>query len=402
MSERQEQESSGEGAGGSEAESPAAGEAQSPAGEEGGTSQGEGEGGEARSEGKAEAAPARRPGRGAFWLGLIAVLLALAAAGAGGYGYWRLERDLRGMEAEIAAQAERRAEARRELRQDLNGLGQELGSLQSSQEDLAGRSDRLDERLDAIQSSVRDLVARLEGGPSYWRLERIETLLLAADRVARLEGDAQAAYSALSSADTLLKELKDPGWLEVRRAVQSAMSALERTPEPDVAGIAFRLDSLMEAALELPVRTSHPGKLEPEAAAAPSDSQDGGDGLWARVSRGVAQFWTDVKGLVRLRRSGREMEPLLPPDQATFLRHNLVLSLQGARLAALRGKGDIYTRSLTEAGDWTERFFRDESEEVQAMLASLKELKDRRVSREVPDLAQPLRTFRQMRKERGD
>ncbi len=386
MSERQEQEGQGEG---TEAETGA----ESPAGEE---ERPEAEEAEAppTAEAAAAAAPPRPKARGAYWLGSLALLLVLAAAGAGGYGYWRLERSLEETQAEVAAQAERQGRVRqtlKDLRGEIQGIGQE-------QEDLVGRSGRLEQRLDSVQGAISDLIARLEGGPSYWRLERVETLLLAADRIARLEGDPKAAYAALSSADTLLRELKDPGWLEVRRAVQSAMSRLEQAPDPDIPGIAFRLVSLTEAALDLPLKGTRP--KVPEVPQTPAEEPEAGGGLWGRVTGALSQFWADIKSLVRLRRSGEDIQPLLPPDKSAFLRHNLVLNLQAARLAALRGEASLYSQSLTEARNWVQRFFQADTAEVQGMLNALEELTERPVARKLPELAEPLRTFRQVRKER--
>jgi uncharacterized protein HemX len=354
--------------------------------------------------GETTEAPPRR-GRGAYWLGALALLVALAGIGAGAYAYWRIDhrfiafdQSLSQLDQSLGQQAAQKQEIQNALA-DLRGS---LDSVRQGQEDLGNRDEQLAKRLSTIEDATQELRAQLESGPVFWRLERIETLLVTADRVARLEGEAKAAYAALESADNALRNLKDPGWLEVRKAIQSAMTRLEQVPETDVAGITYRLDSLMEAALELPLKGAEPRRMGPEEAAeegAESAPQD--PGAWSRFKQAMGEFWADVKELVRLRRSGKEVEPLLPPEKAGFLRHNLVLNLQSARLAALQGKGEVFTESLAQAADWTERFFDPKSDEVRAMISALQGLQERPVERSLPTLEAPLRTFRQVRQERG-
>lgn len=338
----------------------------------------------------------KRGGRGGLWLGLIALLAAVVGAGAGGYAYWQLQQRLAQVDERLAAARQERSQARETLA-DLRG---ELDSVAGEQEGLAGRVGDLSDQVESVRRATEELYARIEGGPDYWRLERVESLLVAADRVVRLEHDGPAAYAALAEADRMLRELKDPAWLDVREAIQAAMTRLEQVKSPDVPGIAFRLASLSQAALGLPLQRQEPpalGKEEAEAAAGQAP-----EGAWGRVKGALGRFWEDVKGLVRLRRAGEDIEPLLPPDKAAFLRHNLVLNLQAARLAVLRREPEVYRESLASARDWTARFFDRDSEEVAGMLGALEELQERRIAPELPELDKPLTLLRRLRQERGN
>jgi uncharacterized protein HemX len=348
-------------------------------------------------------APTRR-GRGAYWLGALALLVALAGVGAGAYAYWRIDHRFLALDqslTQLDQSLSQEAGRKQEIQDSLADLRTSLESIRQGQGDLGARDDQLAQRLATIEKATQDLRAQLESGPAFWRLERIENLLVTADRVARLEGDAQAAYAALKSADDALRNLKDPGWLEVRKAIQGAMTRLEQVPETDVAGITYRLDSLMETALELPLKGAEPRQMGPEEAAEEAAGPASeAEGAWAQFKQGMGEFWADVKDLVRLRRGGEEVEPLIPPDKAGFLRHNLVLNLQSARMAALQGKDEVFDASLAQAADWTERFFDPQSDAVRAMTSALQGLQERSVDRSLPALEAPLRTFRQVRQER--
>jgi uroporphyrin-3 C-methyltransferase len=348
--------------------------------------------GEAETEQPAEAPG--RPGRAGVWLGLAALLAALGAAAAGGYAYWRLEQRLAGMDEDLAAAREQGEAAR----QAAGAVRDRLAAVREEQKALAGRADKLAGETQALRQATEDLFARIEGGPTYWRLERVESLLLAADRVVRLERDTQAGYAALAEADRMLRALKDPAWLDAREAIQAAMTRLEQSPDPDLPGIAFRLSSLADAALDLPLKRQEAPAMDSQKQAAAAPPQP--ESMWGKVKAALGQFWADIRGLVRLRRSGEDVEPLLPPDKAVFLRHNLVLNLQAARLAALRGHAEVYRQSLTSARDWVARFFDGDQDEVAAMLGALDELAGHRVAPDLPQLDKPLRVFRQVREER--
>lgn len=339
----------------------------------------------------------RRPDRAGLWLGIVALILVLAVGGAGGYAYWRLESRLTGTQEAISGAETGRSQ----IRSDLSRLENELEGLGQRQEEATDRTAEHATRLDTLQEAINELRQRIEGGPTYWRMERIEGLLLAANRVARLEGDPEAARVALEEADTLLQELKDPAWLSAREAIQDAMTRLEQAPAPDIPGIVLRLGSLEETALTMPIDRRDRAQVEGPTGDKPASGGEDTGSLWQRIRSGAGAFWKDLKGLVRLRRTTEEVQPLLPPDQAVYLRHNLVLTLQSAKVAALRGRGQVYEDALAKARDWTGRFFDPESDDVAAMASALEELQARPVETEVPELNQPLEAFRRIRKERA-
>ncbi len=367
---------------------------------------------------------------GVAWVSGFALALVLVIGGLGGYAYWRLEKRL----AQTQERLHTGESSRSQLQPQLARLKDELARLQSAvegiegvkerQKDLVGRVKNLakrttelasrteshNQRLKALQKSTEQLVARVQGGPDYWRLEWVENLLLAAHRGGRLGGDTEAAYWALKKADKVLGELEDPAWLDVRQAIQKAMTRLEQVPKPDPLGIMVRLSSLEEAALDLPLKSrSLPASEESPGSESPADkvATDSADTdssdpqtIWGKIRGAASSFGEELEGLVRLRRSEEKVEPLLPPEEAAFLRHNLVLALESARVAALRGHVSAYKDSLDRARDWVRRFFEPQNDEVAAMLKALEEVRARPLRVKVPDLSEPLETFQRLRQER--
>lgn len=339
--------------------------------------------------------PAKRPrAKGAYLLSTLALLAGLGALAGGGYVYWQWQARWAALDGRLAAQDGQLDRVRERLKAQDQALAE-------ARDGLAERVSELRGQLQGVAEHTGELQERLEGGRRYWLLERVEGLLRTADRLARLEGDSRAARAALDAADTALREVGDPDWLPVRQAIQEGMTRLEQAPRPDTPGIVLKLSSLTRTALELPLRGTLTKDLDPPTGSgASADEQPAAaEGIWGHVRAALASFWTDIKGLVRLRRAKSTAEPLLPPKEAHFLRHNLVLALQSARLAALQGSDAVYEQSLSDARDWLGRFFAEDHEAVRGMEQALQRLADKRVVRAFPKLDQPLKRFLSVREE---
>ena len=109
----------------------------------------------------------------------------------------------------------------------------------------------------------------------------------------------------------------------------------------------------------------------------------------------IAQAAARLGSLVDFRRRDTEVRPILPPDQAYYLRQNLVLKLQIAQMALLEGEGEVYQMSLDEARDWLGNSFDDDATR-QAMMDSLLSLAAVQIGGELPDISESLDAVRTM------
>lgn len=347
------------------------------------------------------ATPAGEGKGGRGWSGPVAVLallLGLGSAAGLGYGYWHLDQRLRA----VQDQAAEAASSDESLRERIDGFEAELGSVTDRQERLTARMEAIDERLAGIRDLERTLRQRLEEGGSRWRIQRIGALLRTAKRLGRLEGDAAAAEAALDSAADLLAELADERWQPVLEAVDSARDALAQGQQPDIGTVTRRLTQLKEQAmaldLGLPLATRDG---QGEASGGSQPTKPGGasaDSGWrATLWQGLTQFWADVRTLVRIRPAGESVQPLMPPREAEFLRQNLVLTLETARAAAVRGEATVYKRSLAHAAEWLEQYFAGDSDALRDLRQALQSLQSERIAANLPDLAAPLAAYREAR-----
>jgi uroporphyrin-3 C-methyltransferase len=98
-----------------------------------------------------------------------------------------------------------------------------------------------------------------------------------------------------------------------------------------------------------------------------------------------------------VRRTDEELTPLLSPDAAYFLRANLALKFQAARLALLRGEQGVFEQSLDDAADWLREYYDADSSAVASALDTISVLRDESVSVTPPDISGSLQLLRQYR-----
>ena len=89
--------------------------------------------------------------------------------------------------------------------------------------------------------------------------------------------------------------------------------------------------------------------------------------------------------------------PLLTPDAVYFLRTNLTLQLQTARLALLRNEQAVFEQSLDDASAWLQQYFDADSAQVDSALQTIAEIRDTMFTSGAPDISASLRLLREFR-----
>ena len=114
---------------------------------------------------------------------------------------------------------------------------------------------------------------------------------------------------------------------------------------------------------------------------------------------GLDRAWASVKGaasgLVRVTGPEESATPLMTPEAAYFLRTNLTLQLQAARLALLRGEQAVFQQSLDDASAWLNQYYDTQSEQVASALQTIAEIRDAMFAVTTPDISESLRLLRQ-------
>jgi uroporphyrin-3 C-methyltransferase len=346
----------------------------------------------AREEAVVAAPAGARSGRG---LAALALFVALAAAAGSGYVAWMtklavgqadtakadLSGDLGRLEAKSVALEESLRTVEREQRSGSEQVGR-----------LSGIESRLEGRIDALENRTAAL-ARTEGVPrdEDWRLAEVEFLLRLANRQLGLARDPVGAQAALENADHLLAELADPAMQPVRQQLADDILSLRSLQQPDVEGLALRLGSLARRVATLPL-ASQP--IDGGEAASAGEADSG----WQRLKVKIREFFASI---FQVRRAAGSAAPLLSPEEAFFLKRNLELELQAARVALLMGNGPVYRASIGSARRWAEEHFLANDPGVHAFIDALGELEGRDISVDLPDVSGSLQIFSEVRSEEG-
>ncbi|HEY5366882.1 MAG TPA: uroporphyrinogen-III C-methyltransferase, partial [Casimicrobiaceae bacterium] len=186
----------------------------------------------------------------------------------------------------------------------------------------------------------------------------------------------------LQLTDTKLARLDRPRFAPLRRALAVDMERLKAVPYVDVAGLAGKLDNAIAGVDTLPL--AHDERVAQPAATAPAPA------LASRWESFWRDLWSDAKGIVRIETSDRPAAPLLLPSQQYFLRENLRLRLLSARNALLARNDASFRCDVKAADKWVRQFFDVGAKPVQAMLASLAQLKATSMPATLPELTQSL------------
>ena len=244
--------------------------------------------------------------------------------------------------------------------------------------------------MSGLESAVASVQGISQGSRNTWLLAEAEYYLQIANAQLNLAGNSDHALLALKLADERVRELADPAYTEVRRALADEIQKLETFSKVDIEGISLTLASLSRVVDSLPIQEQF-SDAEEDTPAAIADEDLGG------LERAGAAVRNALKDVVSVRRVDQQARPLLAPEARYFLRANMALQLQAARLALLRGEKASFEQSLEDASTWLQDHFVADSAPVVSALATIEDIRNTTLDVEYPDISGSLRLLRQQR-----
>ena len=337
----------------------------------------------------------KHTGNPVAWLAFLVAIVALAASGYVAWNDWRTPADTGADEA--LAGLESRVSASRESLADLDARLSELAGRDAGVDaDLAALRQDVDERIrllsslparmSTLEGSVASLAGISEGARDAWVLAESEYYMQIANAQLQLANNPHLAALALRMADERIVQLANPALTDVRRAISDELAALDLIERPDIEGATLTLASLARVVESLPL--------------ASGDEDDETTEIDPELS-GAGRAWASVKnamsGLVKVTPPERAKLVQLSPDAEFFLRNNIALQLQSARLALLRGEQAIFTQTLDDTSALLNDYFDTDSAAVQSALETIAEIREYGFTADIPDISTSLRLLRQFR-----
>ena len=345
----------------------------------------------------APAVPAKRRGNGVAWLALLVALIGVVAIGYKVSQDWLAEEDT--ATADAIARLESRLAAANDARDELasqvdalatqdQGSNAEIDALRQEMDERVRLLSSLPERMSTLESSMASLAGISQSSRDAWLIAEAEYYMQIANAQLQLANNPELAALALRMADERVVQTGNPALLDVRRAISDELASLDVMQKPDIAGASMTLASLAQVVEFLPLAGG--ANMEGEAASLPDEEQSGLSRAWSSMKMAMS-------GLVRVTPPDQAKMALISPDAESFLRNNLALQLQSARLALLRGEQAVFEQSLDDTGAILSQYFDGDSAQVQSAQETLNEIRGSIVASSAPDISGSLMLLRQFR-----
>jgi uroporphyrin-3 C-methyltransferase len=315
------------------------------------------------------------------------LIVALIALGLAGWQWVETRLRLADTQQELARRLAESDAANNESRVLARQAQEQVAAVQGK---LAVLEERVAESR-SQQATLERLYQDLARNRDEWALAEIEQSVILAAQQLQLAGNVQGAVLALQAADARLAGSNRPQFISLRKVLGRDLDRLRALPQIDMPGMNLRLENVIAAIDNLPLAIDARPRAEgkPKAtddAASPAVSPASLD-FWLRMG---AEFWGEMRSLVRIQRFDRDEPALLAPGQAFFLRENLKLRLLNARLALLARDQLTFRNELKQAQSWIDRYFDARDKSLQTAQGALKQLAATEINIELPTLNESL------------
>lgn len=339
--------------------------------------------------------------RSGFWFGVIILLIIVGVAGAGFYLFMQLRDRQEGLGGEVKGQmSERMADYQDQLvaiQNHLAALEANIGNKDAHfTKTLADFSQLHNEKLDSTRKELSEAVQRIQRqlGKTRgdWLVADAEYLLSVANERLHLIGDVNTTREALEAADQRLRESGDAGVFKVREQIARDIAAIRNVHVPDIVGMYASLQSLEAQVDKLTLFLPYSGKpLTPSTEI--HDHADKTEAEHDLLDSAINQ----LEGLVTLRHTDQPVTEILTPEQAEFIREQLRVKLEMAKIALVERNESIYQTGLADAKNWIEQHF-TKNDESRAMMAELSRLGATKVRGQFPDISLSIKMLRDIAK----
>jgi uroporphyrin-3 C-methyltransferase/uroporphyrinogen III methyltransferase/synthase len=249
------------------------------------------------------------------------------------------------------------------------------------------------------QAALNQLYQDLSKNRDDWALSEIEQVLSTASQQLQLAGNVQGALIALQNADRSLSRSDKPQFIVIRRAIARDTEKLKALPALDTAGVALRLDNVINQVDTLPMLSGEKPVLPDNTPVAttgtgPASPQTFAARVNAAWQHWSGDMWNDVRQLVRIRSVDTPEALMLSPTQNYFVRENLKLRLLNARLALLARNETSFRDDLATAQDTLSKYFDTRARATLSAQSLLRQVQGNNLAIEMPDLSDSLNAVR--------
>ena len=238
------------------------------------------------------------------------------------------------------------------------------------------------------QETLEELYQDLTPSRDEVTMEEVEQLLLIANQQLQIANNVKSALIAMQEANVRLQRINHSQLFPRRDALTKDIELLIALPKIDTMDISLRLESLAEAVDKLPLVME----------IRPSISDTAPSITWmpkGALSEFFQEIWKDLRQLVRIQHVDKQNIP--PPSHSYFLRENLKLRLLSAHNALLAHDTINFKTNLRISIEWINKYYDNKSKLTISMLETLRQLHDKEINIELPDISSSYDAIRKYR-----
>lgn len=261
-----------------------------------------------------------------------------------------------------------------------NQLAQQQAQLEKVNQQLAAQTKQADD----IHKTVAEINSQLNQDKQVdalrrYRLGNIERFIRFANQVLALEHDAPKAQGLLESADAEIAQVNDPALHDAHEQIANDIAALKAISVVNVDDLFTQLNALIEQTETLPVT--------PSLKFMPTDNSAQAVGQTPSTLNSILNW---IGQYIKIQKHENVATPLLTPQEASFVKHNIVVLLEQAQWGVLRRESHAYQTSLEHAEKLVAQYGVKDDAAVKAFLDNIATLKAIEIAPQLPDISASL------------
>ncbi len=296
------------------------------------------------------------------------------------------------------------------LQAELTTVNQQLATVQSKvtteeskfEREITEEGSTFKNELDSVRADLGNAIQHIQQHMNQSRgdimVSDAEYLLSVANQKLHLVGDVKAVIAMMEAADQRLHESGDPATFKVREALAEELKVLKDFNPPDVVGVSAKILVLESQIKDLPLFLPHSERSKenhtPVASSVPETDAKSGNLTDSLVD--------DLKELVTVRHTDRPVQAILLPEEVAALRQVMLLKLEMARSALLRGDDGLYKANMDSALNWLKENFDPAAALTQSLTEDINSLRNLQLQVPLPDISKSLGLLRNIEKLRVD
>lgn len=302
-----------------------------------------------------------------FVLGLISVF----------YFFWQQQNiidELVTNHNQLELENENLASQLRITQQDLENINNTEASVEILFDQQKVRLDNLNEELVSLRLGMN---ANEAGG--IWQIVEAMSMLRLAQQYLELNQDIPVALSLYQNSNAILAKIDDPALDRIKTLLAADIQNLRNSRSIDTEGFYMRLSDLSQQLNNVSLGTY----IEPSSTFAVDGTENGDVGLFNKFKKFLARYFT-------VRRLDSPITLPLDNQQISFLRQNIQLQIEQAKLALLQRNQAIYQDSIINVLMLAQQNIPEQNQQQAYIIRALRELQGEPILLNLSQLSESL------------